>query len=59
MNKKTITVSASSPEEANKIREEFKNSKFSKDYKLNILICGKEDIKQNLSDFLTARLNKV
>lgn len=59
MNKKIITISTSSPEEAKKIREEFKNNKCSKDYKLNILICGKEDIKQNLSDFLAARLNKV
>lgn len=59
MNKRTITISAASTEDAKKIREEFKNSECSKEYKLNILICGNEDIKQNLSDFLSARLNKV
>lgn len=59
MNKRIITISAASPEDANKIREEFKNSEYSKEYKLNILICGNENIKQNLSNFLSARLNKV
>ena len=43
MNKRIITISAASPEDANKIREEFKNSEYSKEYKLNILICGNEE----------------
>ena len=56
MDKGTITISVDTTEEANKIREEFKNSKYYKDYKLNILICGNEDMKKNLSNFLSARL---
>lgn len=56
MDKGIITISAASKEEAHKIREEFKNSEYVKDYKLNILICGNEDMKINLSKFLSARL---
>lgn len=56
MDKGTITISVETSEEANKIREEFKNSEYHKDYKLNILISGDEDMKKNLSDFLSARL---
>ena len=59
MDKRTITISVDTAEEANKIREEFKNSEHYKNYKLNILICGNEDIKQNLGKFLSARLNRV
>lgn len=59
MNKRIITVSAISTEEAKKIREEFKNSEYAKDYILNILVSGNEDIKQNLSKFLSARLNRA
>ena len=56
MDKGIITISVDTTEEANKIREEFKNSECYKDYKLNILICGNEDMKKNLSKFLSARL---
>lgn len=56
MDKGTITISVDTTEEAKKIREKFKNSEYHKDYKLNILISGDEDMKKNLSDFLSARL---
>lgn len=56
MDKGIITISVDTTEEANKIREEFKNSEYYKDYKLNMLICGNEDMKKNLSNFLSARL---
>lgn len=59
MDKGTITISVDTAEEARRIREEFKNSEHYKDYKLNILICGNEDIKQNLGKFLSARLNRA
>ena len=59
MNKRIITVSAISTEEAKKIREEFKNSEYAKDYILNIHVSGNEDIKQNLGKFLSARLNRA
>ena len=49
MDKGTITISVDTAEEARRIREEFKNSEHYKDYKLNILICGNEDMKKNLS----------
>lgn len=56
MDKGIITISVKTTEEANKIREEFKSSEYYKDYKLNILISGNEDMKKNLSKFLSARL---
>lgn len=56
MDKGIITVFAASIEDAKQIREEFKNSEYSKYYKLNILISGNEDIKTNLKNFLLARI---
>lgn len=38
------------------IRQQFKKEKYSKEYKLNIVVSGSEDIKTNLSAFLTAKL---
>lgn len=59
MDKGTITISVDTIEKANEIREKFKNSNYYKDYKLNILISGNEDMKKNLSKFLSARLNRA
>lgn len=43
----------SSPEEAKAIREEYKKH----NQKVYIFISGKEDIKDNLKDFIKARLS--
>lgn len=43
-------------EELNGIRQQFKRGKYSKEYKLNILISGTEDMKKNLSAFLIAKI---
>lgn len=60
MNKGIITISVAkniTQEEINEIREIFKNNEHYKDYKLNIIISGNEDIKATLGNFLKERLN--
>lgn len=60
MNKGTITISVEkniTQEEINEIREIFKSNEYYKDYKLNIIVSGNEDMKASLGDFLKARLN--
>ena len=60
MDKGTITISLPSnttPEEIKEIRTQFKQCKQYKDYKLNILISGNEDLKENLKKFLKTMLN--
>lgn len=59
MDKGIITISIEkdiTQEEIDKIRKKFKESEFYKDYKLNIIVSGNDDIKKNLSAFLAARL---
>lgn len=59
-NKGTITVSVdrnTTIEEIKEIRKKFNNSEQYKDFKLNILISGNEDLKDNLKNFLKTVLN--
>ena len=60
MNKGIITISVEkniTQEEINEIRKTFKNSEHYKDYILNIMISGNEDMKVTLGNFLKERLN--
>ena len=60
MKKGIITISVPSTttqEEIKGIRAQFKQSEQYKDYKLNILISGNEDLKENLKNFLKTMLN--
>lgn len=60
MKKGIITISVPSTttqEEIKEIRAQFKQSEQYKDYKLNILISGNEDLKENLKNFLKTMLN--
>lgn len=55
MKKGIITISVPSTitqEEIKEIRMLFKQNKQYNDYKLNILISGNEDLKENLKNFL-------
>lgn len=59
MDKRTITISVDkdiTQEEINEIRRRFKESKYYTSYRLNIIISGNDDIKENLSAFLISRL---
>ena len=60
MKKGTITISVPSTttqEEIKEIREQFKKNEAMKNYRLNILISGNEDLKENLKNFLKTMLN--
>lgn len=60
MKKGIITISVPSTttqEEIKEIRAQFKQSEQYKYYKLNILISGNEDLKENLKNFLKTMLN--
>lgn len=60
MKKGSITISVPSTttqEEIKEIREQFKQSEQYENYKLNILISGNEDLKENLKNFLKTMLN--
>lgn len=60
MKKGSITISVPSTttqEEIKEIREQFKKNEAMKDYRLNILISGNEDLKENLKNFLKTMLN--
>ena len=60
MKKGIITISVPSTttqEEIKEIRTQFKQSEQYNDYKLNILISGNEDLKENLKNFLKTMLN--
>ena len=60
MKKGSITISVPSTitqEEIKKIRTQFKQSEQYNDYKLNILISGNEDLKENLKNLLKTMLN--
>jgi hypothetical protein len=58
MDKRIITIGVdqnTTQEEIKKIRTQFKESGLYKDYQLNIIVSGGEDIKENLKDFIKAR----
>lgn len=62
MNKKTsITISVpnnTTQEEIKEIRQLFKESQYSKDHMLNIIVSGHEDHIENLGAFLMAWIKK-
>lgn len=60
MKKGSITISVPSTttqEEIKEIREQFKKNEAMNDYRLNILVSGNEDLKENLKNFLKTMLN--
>ena len=59
MGKSTITISINkdiTQDEINEIRELFAKDDFYKDYKLNIIISGNDNLKENLKNFVKAGL---
>lgn len=59
MKKDTITISINKPitnEEIKEIRELFKQDELYKGYKLNIIISGNDNLKDNLQNFVKAGL---
>ena len=60
MKKSSITISVPSTttqEEIKEIREQFKQNKAMKGYRLNILISGNEKFQENLYNFVKAMVN--
>lgn len=53
MKREMITICASNPSEAAKIRENFDHTQ----YKLNIIICGNENPVESLGTFLLGTIN--
>lgn len=61
MSKGTITISVpnnTTHEEIKQIRNEYKKSEYYKDYKLNIIVSGEDDVKKALSRFLAERIKR-
>lgn len=59
MDKRIITINIEkniTQDEIKEIRKQFKESEYYKDYTLNIIISGEEDIKDNLKDFLLSKI---
>ena len=59
MDKRIITISIAkdiTTDEIKAIRQAFKESEFYKDYRLNIIVSGSEDIKENIKDVLLEKL---
>ena len=59
MNKRIITINIEkniTQDEIKEIRKQFKESEYYKDYTLNIIVSGEEDIKDNLKDFLLSKI---
>lgn len=56
MKKESITLCAKNQEEAQRIRNQFKQDTCIKQYRLNILISGSEDTVLSLSQFLLAKI---
>jgi hypothetical protein len=59
MDKRIITINIEkdiTQEEIKEIRKQFKESEYYKDYQLNIIVSGHEDIKENLKDFLLFKI---
>lgn len=60
MKKGSITISiplTTTHEEIKEIRERFKKNEAMKGYKLNILVSGDEEFKENLYNFVKAMVN--
>jgi hypothetical protein len=56
-----ITISVpnnTTQEDIKKIRYEFSQSEYAKDYKLNILVSGNEDIKKTLSNIILEEIRR-
>lgn len=54
----TISVpSTTTQDELKEIREQFKKNEAMKGYRLNILISGNEELKENLYNFVKAMVN--
>ena len=58
LDKGIITISVNNKEDIKKIRHEFSQSEYAKDYKLNILISGNEDIKTTLSNIILEEIRR-
>ena len=61
MDKQTITISVNkdiTKEEINEIRKLFKQNEKYKNYTLNIIICGNDNFKQNVENFIKAGINR-
>lgn len=59
MDKRVITINIEkniTQDEIKEIRKQFKESEYYKDYILNIIVSGEEDIKDNLKDFLLSKI---
>ena len=59
MDKRIITINIEkniTQDEIKAIRKQFKESEYYKDYILNIIVSGEEDIKDNLKDFLLSKI---
>lgn len=57
MDKQTVTISVNkdiTQEEINEIRKIFKQNKKHKDCILNIIICGDNNFKENIKNFVKA-----
>ena len=60
MSKGSITISVpltTTQDEIREIREQFKKNEAMKGYRLNILISGNEELKENLYNFVKAMVN--
>lgn len=58
LDKSIITISVNNKEDIKKIRYEFSQSEYAKDYKLNILISGNEDMKTTLSNIILEEIRR-
>ena len=59
MDKRIITIGVgndTTQEEIKEIRKQFKESEYYKDYRLVIIVSGKDDIKNNLKDLLLSKI---
>lgn len=57
MDKQTITISVNkdiTEEEINEIRKIFKQNDKHKNCTLNIIVCGNDNFKENIKDFIKA-----
>lgn len=58
LDKGTITISVNNKEDIKNIRHEFSKSEYAKDYKLNILVSGNEDLKTTLSNIILEEIRR-
>ena len=61
MDKQSITISVNkdiTQKEINEIRKLFKQNEKYKNYTLNIIICGNDNFKQNVENFIKAGINR-